>query len=288
MLFVFLGLASLVILVATLLQGTDVALFNPKGLIATEQHRLMQRAVIILLEIAIPALTAFYFIAWRYRESNEKATRFSHTPRNKSLVFGIWATPTVTMILLASIMWPATHRLAPQKSIANGVDPISIQVIAMRWKWLFIYPEHDIASVNFVQIPVGTPVKFDITADETPMSSFWIPHLGGQLYAMTGHVNQLNLLADKPGDYDGSSAEINGAGFAGMKFTARATSTEDFNQWTQAIKQSRDMLDNAEYKKLLKPSENNPAAFYSTVEEGLYNAMLTKYMGSHNNHTGKE
>jgi cytochrome o ubiquinol oxidase subunit 2 len=150
----------------------------------------------------------------------------------------------------------------------------------MQWKWLFIYPEQNIATVNFVQIPEDTPVEFELTADEAPMSSFWIPNLGGMLYAMTGHNNRLHLIADTPGDYPGSSAEINGAGFAGMQFTARASSRGDFDQWLQKVKRSPAVLDGAEYAKLLKPSENNPAAFYSATEEGMYDKVLKKYMGS--------
>lgn len=282
------GLVGLGVLTAVLLRGTDIALFNPKGLIAGEQHRLMMRSVVLLLELGIPTLILFYFIAWKYRESNEKATYSPGGSQDKSFVFLIWAIPSVTMLLLASVMWPATHKLAPQKSIVNGVEPLNIQVIAMRWKWLFIYPEQQMATVNFVQIPTGRPVQFDLTADEVPMSSFWIPHLGGQLYAMTGHTNRLNLMAETPGDYNGSSAEINGKGFAGMKFTARASSMQDFNHWVQEVKLSNNTLDTANYEKLLKPSEDNPVALYSQAESDLYDKMLMKYAGSHTPHTEQE
>jgi len=264
-----------------LLQGVDVALFNPKGLIASEQHRLMIISAALLLAITIPTLFLLYFFAWKYRESNEKATHDPTARHGKYFVFSLWAIPSVFMLLLASIMWPATHKLAPQKSIASSAKPITIQVVAMRWKWLFIYPEQNIATVNFVQVPVNTPVRFDLTADETPMSSFWIPNLGGQLYAMTGHQNQLNLIADTPGDYPGRSAEINGAGFSGMKFMARASSQAGFDQWVRDVKLSSGALDTTEYKKLLSPSKNNPAALYSQAESGLYDTLLKKYGGTH-------
>ena len=158
----------------------------------------------------------------------------------------------------------------------------------MRWKWVFIYPEQQIATVNFVNVPVGTPVTFELTADEAPMSSFWIPNLGGQLYSMTGHVNRLNLMAEEAGDYPGSSAEINGAGFAGMKFTARASQPKDFDAWVQRVKQSSDVLDAASYKSLVQPSENNPAVFYSAYDNDLYDTVVTKYMGSHDHQTTHE
>lgn len=282
---VILGLIGLGFLVTLLLQGTTVALFSPKGLIASEQHRLMMLSLALLLEIAIPALFLFYFFAWKYRETNDKAIYKPDTPHNKTLVFAIWAVPTISMLLLASVMWPATHKLAPQKAIINGAKPLTIEVIAMRWKWLFIYPEQHIATVNFIQIPVGTPVQFDLSADETPMSSFWIPQLAGQLYAMTGHINRLNIMADTAGDYRGSAAEINGDGFAGMKFIARASSISDFDQWVKLVGQSSTTLDTITYNDLLKPSQNNNATFYSSPQPNLYATMLTKYTGSHTQHT---
>jgi cytochrome o ubiquinol oxidase subunit II len=287
-LFVFVVLISLGLVTTTLLRGNNVAVLNPKGYIAGEERKLMLLSVALLLEIAIPALILFYFTAWKYRESNEKATHDPQGRPNKSLVFSIWAFPFITMLLLASVLWPAAHKLAPQKSINSGTKPLTIQVIAMRWKWLFIYPEQGIAAVNFMQIPVDTPVQFDLTADETPMSSFWIPQLGGQLYAMTGHVNRLNLMANTAGDYAGRSAEINGAGFAGMEFTARASSAEDFGQWVQTVRQSTSSLNSEAYQKLLTPSENNHATFYANAGPDIYATMLTKYIGSHGGHTEHE
>ncbi len=278
---VILGLGCLGILVALLLRGTDIALIHPQGQIASQQLKLMIFSTVILLEIAIPTLILLYFFAWKYRETNQKASYDPQGHHGKLVVFGIWAVPTFFMLVLASVMWPAAHKLAPQKAITSDAKPLTVQVVAMRWKWLFIYPEQKIATVNFVQLPVGTPVKFELTADETPMSSFWIPHLGGQIYAMTGHLNGLNLMADTPGDYRGSSAEINGEGFAGMKFTARASSMEAFNQWVQGAKQSTDVLDSTGYAKLLKPSQDNPAKVFSAAEPDLFNSLIKKYSGMH-------
>lgn len=280
-----LGLTGLGLCITMLLQGTDVALFNPKGLIAGKQLNLMLVSTAVMLVIAVPTLFLLYFFAWKYRESNHKATYDSGTRHGKSFVFTLWALPTVFMLILASIMWPATHELDPRKPIAAGAKPLTIQVVAMRWKWLFIYPEQNIATVNFVQVPVGTPVQFELTADETPMSSFWIPHLGGQLYAMTGHLNRLNLIADTPGDYPGRSAEINGRGFAGMQFTARASSTENFDSWVRDVQLSSDKLDSTEYESLLAPSENNPVVRYSSAGNDLYDNVVKKYSGSSGGHS---
>jgi cytochrome o ubiquinol oxidase subunit 2 len=285
---ILLGVVALGLLINVLLHGHDIALVDPKGLMAGEQLKLMLFSAGLLLVVAVPTVTLLYFTAWKYRETNAKATYDPHTRHGKSLVFTMWAIPSVFMLVLALVMWPATHRLEPQKLIAADAKPLTVEVVALRWKWLFIYPELHIATVNFVQIPTGTPVEFELTADDAPMSSFWIPHLGGQLYAMTGHVNRLNLLAETPGDYAGSSAEINGAGFADMKFTARASSKQDFDSWAQDTRLTSDALDSTEYERLLKPSESNPIALYSLADTSLYDTVLMKYMGSHDMHMGHE
>jgi cytochrome o ubiquinol oxidase subunit II len=283
-----LALVILGIVIVLFLQKTDITLFNPKGLIASEQLNLFIISAAVLLLICIPTLFFFYFFAWKYRETNEKAVYEPDARHDKYLLFSFWAVPTVFMFVLMFLMWPSTHKLDPHKAIASDSEPLTIQVIAMRWKWLFIYPEQKIATVNFIQVPTGTPLQFELTADEVPMSSFWIPHLGGQLYAMTGHINTLHLMADTPGDYPGSSAEINGSGFAGMKFMARASSEEDFDHWIDSIQKSYDGLDAAQYEKLLKPSENSPYEYYSNFEAGLYDKVVMKYMGSHASHTEHE
>ena len=276
---VIFGLFGLTACITMLLMGTDIRLFNTKGLMAQQQLNLGLFTMLLLFTIAVPTLIILYGFAWHYRESNDRAEYNAQTRHGKFFVFSIWAIPAVFMIVLALVVWPATQRLDPKKSIASDVKPLKIQVVAMRWKWLFIYPEQNIATVNYIQVPVGTPLEFDLTADESPMSSFWIPHFSGQLYAMTGHVNRLNILAEETGDYPGSSAEINGRGFAGMKFTARASSQADFDKWMQEIKQSPANLDTEQYGALLKPSENNPTALYSSYDTNLYDKMLMKYAG---------
>jgi cytochrome o ubiquinol oxidase subunit 2 len=286
---IILGLMGLGLLLAVMLKNTDIALLNPKGQVAGSQHGLMILATAIMLLIAVPTLFLFYFFAWKYRETNTKAKYEPARQHGKLFIFSLWAIPSIIMVVLSVIMWTETHRLEPQQSLASNARPITIQVVAMRWKWLFIYPEQQIATVNFIQLPAGTPVHFELTADEAPMSSFWIPHLGGQLYAMTGHINKLNLIAATPGDYTGSSAEINGAGFAGMKFIARAGTQEEFDAWAGSVHQSFAALDSAAYEKLLVPSENHRYEYFSTPEAGLYDKVVMKYSGSHEHHqTGHE
>ena len=279
--------AYLLVLIGVLLRGQNVALFNPKGMIAQHQLDLGLLTVGIMLIIGIPALAIFFFIAWKYREDNPKAKRDPNAGHGKWLNVAIWAAPTAIMLTLAPIMWAGTHRLEPQKKIDANAKHLTIQVVAMRWKWLFIYPEQQIATVNYVQVPVDTPVTFQLTGDEAPMSAFWIPNWGGMLYAMNGHVNSLNLMADTPGEVPGSVAEINGAGFAGMRFIANATPQDAFDNWATRIKMTSTVLNDSAYKGLLKPSENHPEEFYSVTDQDLYAKVVGKYTGAHAGHGAK-
>lgn len=265
------------IAMAFLTYGHDVALFNPKGMIANEQHRLMVVSTLVMLVLVVPVILTLYFFMWKYREGSGDTTYAPDTKNNKAYLLFAWGAPLTIVAIIAALMLPATQRLDPGKSIASDNKQITVKVVALRWKWLFIYPEQNVASVNFTQVPVDTPVRYEITADEMPMSSFWIPHLGGMLYSMTGHVNPLNLIGDTVGDYPGSTAEINGPGFAGMRFTTRVSSKEDFDKWVAEAKQSQITLDEAEYEKLLEPSENNKPVLYANPSPDLFDMIVGKY-----------
>lgn len=266
------------------LKDSNVSTLNPKGSVAAEQAHLIYLAVAIVLVVAVPTLVLLYFIAWKYRASNNKATYEPASRHGKIFAFNIWAVPTLAMLILAIILVPMTQRLDPKKPVDNGRTPITIQVIALRWKWLFLYPEQQIATVNNITIPKNQPVTFELTADETPMSSFWIPNVGGQIYAMTGHINRLNLMATEIGEYHGASAEINGPGFAGMRFTASVTTDQDFEKWVYDLKRDSQRLDDYTYTALRKPSENEPATRYAAYAPDLYNKVVMKYMGTQANH----
>lgn len=283
-----LGLGSLALVLGHFMAGKNIAVLNSQGLISQQQHSLLVKVILMLLVVTVPVVLLLYFTAWKYRESNTKIAYHPSSRHSKSFVFIIWAFPISVFVIFMFIMVPATHKLEPRKTIASTVEPLTIQVIAMRWKWLFLYPNQKVASVNFVQIPKNTPVEFELTADDAPMSSFWIPNLGGQLYAMTGHVNRLNLLATKAGDYRGSTAEINGAGFSEMLFTASVGSADDFDTWVQNIRRGDALLDTAAYNNLVKPSEHNSTAFYGSYQNGLYESVIAKYMGPamHMEHEG--
>lgn len=281
----YLGIGSLLVftsVVALFLRGQNIALLNPKGVIADEQTRLLITSTAIMLAFAAIVIFFIYFFAWKYRETNQKTVHNPAAGRSKFLIFLAWASPITIFVLLATIMLPATQRLEPQRSIESPNEELTIRVVAMRWKWLFLYPGQDIATVNYVQIPVDTPVRFELTADEAPMQSFWIPQLGGMLYAMTEHVNPLNLMAHTPGEYEGGAAEVNGRGFAHMRFVTKVGSQAEFNEWVSETASQSAELNAEEYARLLEPTENNEAAFYrSPANRDLFDALLKKYAGSH-------
>lgn len=283
-----LALLDFGLLIFNLIYGKNIALFDSKGLIAHEQRGLMIFIMIVMLGVALPVVIVLYLTAWKYRETNTKAVHDPNATQGKFAVGLMWVFPVVIMLALAPILWSSTHRLQPHTTLSVEAEPMTIQVISMRWKWVFIYPGQKIATVNFVQIPVNTPVTFELTADEAPMSSFWIPNLGGQLYSMTSHINRLNLIGETTGDYPGSSAELNGAGFSGMKFTTRVSSVEDFAHWVNDVKQSKTTLDSATYDTLVKPSEDNVVVLYSDYQSDLYGKVIEKYMGSHMSHVEHE
>lgn len=269
--------AVVVALVAIYLHHQNVQLLNTKGIVGDRERNLMYFALLLSVIVVVPVFTLTALFAWRYRAGNKKATYSPNLGGSRVAEAVWWLIPLVLITILSVVTWRSSHELDPYKPLASSKKPLTIQVVAMNWKWLFIYPEQNIASVNFVEFPANTPVTFNITAD-APMNSFWIPQLGGQVYAMPGMNTQLHLMAAQNGNYPGSSANISGTGFAGMRFTAKAASQSDFTAWVQAAQRSPSALTVAAYNQLAKPSQNNPASFYSSVATSLYDTILMKYM----------
>ena len=248
----------------------------PKGAIARGERQAIIMAVLVMLIIVVPVLAAAVYIARKYR-ANNNATYEPNWQGTGFLHFLWWAFPCAVIICLGVITWKSSHALDPFKPLSSNVKPITIQVVALEWKWLFIYPEQKIATVNFIEFPAGTPVNFELTAD-APMNSFWIPQLGGQMYAMAGMSTQLHLIADSPGEYNGSAAEINGEGFSGMRFVAKSTSSADFNQWIANVQKLSPALNMESYNDLAKPTTDSPPGFYRLDDGYLYNEVMGKYM----------
>lgn len=254
----------------------NFAVLDPKGIIAYQERSLMITAILLMLVVVVPVLISAFIIAWKYRASKQ-ATYTPNWDRNKKLQFTWFASISAIVLMLSVMVWKSSHALDPRQPIESNTKPITIQVVALEWKWLFIYPDFDIATVNLVQFPEDTPINFEITAD-APMNSFWIPQLGGQMYAMNGMKTKLHLIADEIGTYRGASNNISGEGFAGMTFQAKASSSVDFNEWVNTVKRMPNSLSMSEYDKLARPSKNNPPVFYASTETDLFNSIIMKFM----------
>lgn len=278
---IFLPLIIIIVLLVWYLKVSNVQVLNPKGIIGVKERGLMNLTLLLSVVVMVPVFSIATFVAWKYNDNNKRVKKYSpNWDRNLLAETVWWGIPIVLIGILATVTWISTHRLDPYKPLASHNKTMNIEVVALDWKWLFIYPEQGVATVNFVQIPVDTPINFHLTAD-APMNSFWIPQLGGQIYAMPGMVTHLNLMADHTGDFNGSSANISGAGFAGMKFVARSSSRSDFDTWINGVKNTNrptQHLDRASYTELAKSSKNNPVSYYSSVDSSVYDYVVMKYM----------
>ncbi len=259
------------------LRHYTVAVLDPKGPVGRQEYHLIILTLLLSLIVVIPVFTLLFWFTWKYREGNR--AKYSPELDGSRLAETIWwLIPSALILVMSVIIWNSSHQLDPNKPLTSNIKPMNIQVIALDWKWLFIYPEQRIATVNFVQFPTNTPVNFEITAD-APMNSFWIPQLGGQIYAMPGMSTQLHLLANQPGRFRGSSANISGHGFAGMHFIAESSSRADFTQWVQTVKHSSNQLNSDTYDHLAQASTDNPVTYYNSGPSGLYNSVITRYNG---------
>ena len=259
------------------IQNNNIAVLEPKGMIAEKESDLIITSSLLMLIVVVPVLVLTWFVAWRYREGNLKARHAPDWEHNTIAEVCWWGIPLVIIAILAVITWKSTHELNPFNPIVSDKKAVKIQVVALQWKWLFIYPEEGIATVNFIQFPVDTPVNFEITAD-APMNSFWIPQLGGMIYAMPAMRSKLHLIANEMGDFRGVSANLSGTGFAGMTFVAKSSSQADFEEWVHSVRHSNRTLTSESYNQLAMPSQNNPVASYVLLDNNLFEEILMKYM----------
>lgn len=275
------GLALFIIgltgLAVAYLQGKTVAVFQPAGTIAQQQRTLIIAILLLSLLVVVPVFAMTIWISWRYRESNKKAAYAPDWDNNRWVEGVWWLVPLVLISIISVITWRTSHSLDPFRPLVSTVKPLEVQVVAMNWKWLFIYPEYGVATVNYLFIPTETPINFEITSDAS-MNSFWIPQLGGQVYAMAGMSTRLHLMADKTGDFRGSSANLSGKGFAGMNFMTYAVPGSEFSTWSQLAKSSPEALTETAYQKLAKPSQNVKPLTYTDVDSELYDSIVMKYM----------
>lgn len=263
-----------------LLRDLNFDVFNSQGEVANKERDLILFTLALSLIVVIPVFTMLVIFSLRYREGRKKKAVYKPDwDFHAGLETIWWGIPIAIILVLSVVTWISTHDLDPYKPLDSDVKPVPVQVVALQWKWLFIYPEQGVASVNLLQIPEKTPINFTITSD-APMNSFWIPSLGGQIYAMSGMSTKLHLMADRTGDFKGSSANISGTGFASMNFVARSTSQADFDKWVDNIKNSHDFetLDLATYNKLAMPDIVEKPILYSLGDYQLYDRIVLKYM----------
>jgi cytochrome o ubiquinol oxidase subunit 2 len=256
----------------------------PSGLIASSELSLIYTALLLLIIVVIPVFLLAFFFAWRYRASNIRALYLPEWEHGAMSELVWWAVPIEIVLVLGALTYTSTHELDPHRAIASIEAPLTIQVVALPWQWLFIYPEEGIATLNTLTIPVSRPVHFMITAD-APMNSFWIPALGGQIYAMTGMSTTLNLIADHTGTFRGLSANYSGEGFNNMHFVVSALPAPDFNTWATETRTSPGDLTMAEYERIRLPSTSSVPVYYRSVAPDLYSAVLARFAEHHGAHT---
>ena len=250
---------------------------TPKGVIAKQQHKLLFDVLFLMLIVVVPVIIMSFAFAYEF---SRKRRRWKYTPEwshNTLLEVFWWGIPTVIILILSIITWNKTHELDPYNKIAVDGEVEVIEAVALRWKWLFIYPQEQIATVNEIYFPVGKQIEFHITAD-APMSAFDIPELCGQIYAMAGMRTRQHLIADNIGVYEGLNTQLNGDGFSEMHFLAHAVTEGDFNTWVAKIKSKPEPLTLANYKELYEPTIAAPVSYYSAVPEGMFMKIMMQYM----------
>ena len=271
-------LGILPLLGTLLLGGCNMTLLNPTGQVGLEQRNLIITATLLMLLVVIPVIVMTFLFAWKYRASNTNATYTPKWNHSTKIEIAVWTVPILIIIALGYVTYVSTHELDPYRPLESDVKPITIEVVSLDWKWVFIYPEQGIATVNKIVFPTNTPVNFKVTSDSV-MNSFFIPGLGGQIYAMAGMQTKLHLIANRDAEMEGISANYSGAGFTGMKFKAISTSQENFDAWVSEVKKAPKQLESAEYEALTKPSQNNPVELYSSVTPNLFQIIVDKYEG---------
>ena len=262
---------------AAILGGCNEGVLDPKGPIAAADRQILLNSLGIMLAIVIPVIVATLGVAFWFRASNDRARYrpdFAYSGRLEMLV---WSIPAMTVFLVGGVAWVGAHDVSPRKPIESTVKPLRIQVASLDWKWLFIYPDQGVASVNRLTIPVGTPISLELTSSGV-MNSFFVPQLGSQIYAMAGMITRLNLQADQAGTYRGFSAQFSGEGFSDMHFDADAVTGERFAEWLNGVRGAGPELNATTYADLAKPSSAVTPFTYRSVAPDLFGRILVSEM----------
>jgi cytochrome o ubiquinol oxidase subunit 2 len=267
------------------LGGCDMVVLNAAGDVARQQGNLVLISTGLMLLIILPVMALTILFAWRYRSANPEATYEPDWDHSTQLELVIWAAPLIIIICLGALTWVGTHLLDPYRPLARtapgvpiaaeapATKPLEVEVVALDWKWLFIYPEQGIATVNELAVPTGRPLHFRISASSV-MNSFYVPALAGQIYAMPGMQTQMHAVFNRTGSFDGFSANYSGAGFSHMRFKAQSLADAEFAKWVGEAKAGKGKLDRATYLKLEQPSEKVPVQRFASVDSGLFDAVV--------------
>jgi cytochrome o ubiquinol oxidase subunit II len=255
------------------LDGCGVAVLSPAGPIGAANRTILLDALVIMLAIVVPTIVAILAFAWWFRESNTRARRLPTFSYSGRIELVVWSIPALVVFFLGGIAWIGSQLLDPARPLSSGAKPLEIQVVSLDWKWLFIYPDQGVASVNDLVAPAGVPLHFSITSASV-FNVFFVPRLGSEIYSMYGMTTQLYLQADHPGIYPGLAAHFNGDGFSDMAFDVHAVTAQEFSAWTTAAGASGPTLDQAAYRSLLKQSQQVRPYTYRAVEPGLFDAIM--------------
>ena len=256
-----------------LLAGCQSALLDPRGPVGRAEKTILLNSLAIMLAIIVPTIIATLAFAWWFRASNKRATYLPDWEFSGRIELVVWSIPLMVILLLGGVTWIGSYDLDPARPLDSDVEPISIQVVSLDWKWLFIYPDQRIALVNELVVPAGVPLHFTLTSASV-MNTFFVPQLGSMIYTMNGHATQLHLQADEPGTFHGLSGHFSGDGFSDMNFKVRALPADQFDAWVASTRGAGRALDTAGYTKLMQQSvEPNPLLF-GAVEDGLFHRIV--------------
>jgi cytochrome o ubiquinol oxidase subunit 2 len=268
--------ASLVIVLAALsLQGCSGGVLDPVGPVGLAERTILLNALAIMLAIVIPVILATLAFAWWYRASNTKARYLPNFAYSGRIELIVWSIPALVVFFLGGIAWISSHDLDPAQPLASKHEPLAIQVVALDWKWLFIYPQNGVASVNRLVVPEGVPLQLNITSASV-LNVFFVPQLGSEIYAMNGMRTQLNLQADQTGVYHGVAAHFSGDGFSDMGFEVRSVTQSEFDSWASAAQAGGTPLDDGAYRALLRQTQNVTPYTYRAVRPGLFDAIVSQ------------
>jgi cytochrome o ubiquinol oxidase subunit II len=246
---------------------------DPEGPVSSAERLILLNATGIMLVVVAPVIVLTLGFAWWYRSSNKRATYRPDWHYSGQIELVVWAIPTMVVILLAGVTWIGSHQLDPVVKLVSDAKPLRIEVVSLDWKWLFIYPDHQVATVNQLVVPSGTPVEFMLTS-ATVMNAFFVPQLGTQIYTMPGMTTRLSLLADRTGDYPGLSSHFSGDGFSDMRFVVHAVPTSEFDAWIAHTRSDMPALSSATYSQLARASSNVAVQSFGSVEPLLYEHIL--------------